>query len=58
LTKKPNSQGKVECGHAPFKEALQKWMAKKGRNNWLVGAFVVNQEINDVPLENHGNFSP
>jgi hypothetical protein len=33
-------------------------MAKKGRNNWLVGAFVVNQEINDVPLENHGNFSP
>ncbi len=48
----------MECGHAPFKEALQKWMAKKGRNNWLVGAFVVNQEITDVPLENHGNFSP
>jgi hypothetical protein len=56
--RKPNSQGKVERGHARFKEALQKWMAKKGRKNWLVGAFVVNKEINDVPLENCGNFSP
>ena len=33
-------------------------MAKKGRNNWLVGAFVVNKEINDIPLENRGSFSP
>jgi hypothetical protein len=48
----------VERGFTPFKEALQKGMAKKGRNNWLFGVFVVNIEINDVPLENHGNFSP
>jgi len=33
-------------------------MAKKGRNKWLVGAFVVNKEINNIPLENRGNFSP
>ena len=33
-------------------------MAKKGRNNWLVVAFVVNKEINNIPLENRGNFSP
>jgi hypothetical protein len=46
----------VERGFTPFKEALQKGMAKKGRNNWLFGVFVVNIEINDVPLENHGNF--
>jgi hypothetical protein len=32
-------------------------MAKKGWNNWLVGAFVVNKGINDIPLENRGNFS-
>jgi len=57
-SRKPNSQGKVERGHAPFKEALQKWRLKEGRRNWLVGAFVVNIEINDEPLENRGNFSP
>jgi hypothetical protein len=44
-TQKPNSQGKVERGRVPIKEALQKLVRKKGRNNWLVGAFVVNEEI-------------
>jgi hypothetical protein len=39
------TQGKIERGHALFKEALQKWMAKHG-TNWMIGAYVVNDEIN------------
>lgn len=50
-------QGKVEQGHVLFNKALQKWVRIKGRNNWLVGVFDVNKEINDVPLGNHGSFS-
>jgi len=47
----------VEQGHVLFNKALQKWVRIKGRNNWLVGVFDVNKEINDVPLGNHGSFS-
>jgi hypothetical protein len=53
----PQSQGKVERGHAPFKEALQKWMAKYG-TNWMIGAFVVNHEINQRAQWNRDNLSP
>jgi len=53
----PQMQGKVERGHAPFKEALQKWMAKHG-TNWMIGAFVVNHEINQRAQWNRENLSP
>jgi hypothetical protein len=53
----PQSQGKVERGHAPFKEALQKWMSKHG-SNWLIGAFIVNHEINQRAQWNWDNLSP
>jgi len=41
----PQTQGMVERGQKPFKEALQKWMAKHG-TNWMIGAYVLNHEIN------------
>jgi hypothetical protein len=51
------TQGKIERGHALFKEALQKWMAKHG-TNWMIGAYVVNDEINQWAQWNHDNLSP
>ncbi len=54
----PHSQGKIERGHASFKEALQKWMEKHGEN-WLLGAYVVNGQINQRTQFNRGDkFSP
>jgi N-formylglutamate amidohydrolase len=53
----PQTQGKVERGHAPFKEALQKWMAQHG-TNWMIGAHVVNHEINQQAQWNRDNLSP
>jgi hypothetical protein len=54
----PQSQGKIERGHATFKEALQKWMEKHG-DNWLLGAYVVNGQINQRTQYNRGDkFSP
>jgi hypothetical protein len=54
----PQSQGKVERGHATFKEALQKWMETYGEN-WVIGAYVVNHEVNKRSQYNRGEkFSP
>jgi hypothetical protein len=55
--RKPRSQGKIERGHYSFKENLQKWMKKNGKN-WIIGAFVVNKEMNQIPQWNRGGFSP
>ena len=56
--RKPSTQGKVERGHASFKENLQKWMDSTGNKNWLVGAYIVNAQMNQIPNENRGGFSP
>ena len=54
----PQSQGKIERGHASFKEALQKWMNRHG-DNWLLGAYVVNGQINQRSMFNRGDkYSP
>ncbi len=53
----PQSQGKVERGHAPFKEALQKWMAEHG-SKWMIGVFIVNDKINQRAQWNRDNLSP
>jgi hypothetical protein len=53
----PQSQGKVEKGHGPFKENLQKWMKEHKGKSWTVGAFVVNGQMNRVPQWNRGGFS-
>jgi hypothetical protein len=53
----PQSQGKVERGHAPFKEAIQKWMAQHGPN-WMIGVYIVNHEINQRAQWNRDNLTP
>jgi hypothetical protein len=54
----PQSQGKIERSHATFKNALQKWMKLTGDNNWVLGCYIVNAEMNQVPQWNRGGFSP
>jgi len=54
----PQSQGKIERSHATFKNALQKWMKSSGNNNWLIGCYIVNAELNQVSQYNRGGFSP
>jgi hypothetical protein len=53
----PQSQGKVERGHAPFKEGLQKRMTKHGPNRML-GCYVMNYEINQHVQWDRDNLSP
>ena len=53
----PQSQGKVERGHGPFKENLQKWMREHPGQSWTVGAYVVNGQMNRVAQYNRGGFS-
>ncbi len=45
----PQSQGSVERGNGPFKEALYKWIAdpENEKEHWAkVGIYVVNAKIN------------
>ncbi len=53
----PQSQGKVERGHGPFKENLQKWMREHPGESWTVGAYVVNGQMNRLAQYNRGGFS-
>jgi len=53
----PQSQGGVERGNAPFKEALQKWMQGNGKD-WTVGVFMVNAAINQHMSRVKGEYSP
>jgi len=54
----PELQGKIECGHSTFKEALQKWMEQHG-DNWIIGASIVNHTVNKHSQFSRGEkFSP
>jgi len=53
----PQSQGGIEHGNAPFKEALQKWM-QANNNNWPLGIYYVNVGMNQCPSCVKGNMSP
>ncbi len=54
----PQSQGKIERSHATFKNALQEWMSRTNNQNWVLGCYVVNAELNQVSQYNRGGFSP
>lgn len=54
----PQTQGKIERRHATFKENLQKWIDRTQNKNWLLGAYIVNAEMNQIPQWNCGGFSP
>jgi hypothetical protein len=56
--RRPQTQGKVERGHAHFKENLQKWMQKSNKTDWTIGAYVVNAQMNQITQQNRGDLSP
>ena len=54
----PQSQGAVERGNGPFKDALQKWRQEHPNDSWaLIGIFVVQDGLNKKPCRNKGNHS-
>jgi hypothetical protein len=55
----PESQGCVEQGNSPFKEALDVWISQNPGTSWAkVGAFVANGQINGGPSRQIGGKSP
>jgi hypothetical protein len=55
----PQSQGCVERGNGPFKEALDVWISQNPGVSWAeVGAYVVNGQINGRPSRQKGGRSP
>ena len=54
----PQSQGLIERGNGPFKDALQDWMRENKTNSWHKGAYVVNLQLNQRPHEARGNLTP
>jgi hypothetical protein len=56
--RKPSTQGSVEVSHRAFKDALVKWLDKKQEYNWLLGAYIVQCEVNNCPMRARGNISP
>ncbi len=55
----PQSQGCVERGNGPFKEALDVWISQNPSVSWAeVRAYVVNAQINDRSLRQKGGKSP
>lgn len=65
--RKPSTQGSVEVSHKAFKSALVKWLDKEKRENpmdrnagqdWIVGASVVQCEINNSPMKARNHTTP
>ncbi len=65
--RKPSTQGSVEVSHNAFKKALVKWLDKEKRENptdrsagqdWILGATVVQCEINNAPIKVHNHMTP
>lgn len=54
----PQSQGLIERGNGPFKDALQDWMRENKTNCWHRGAYVVNLQLNQRPHEARDNLTP
>jgi hypothetical protein len=56
--RKPSTQGSIEVSHRAFKAALVKWLDKKNTANWILGASVVQCEVNRYPMRSRGGLSP
>jgi len=54
----PQSQGFIERGNEPFKEALQNWMQDNNTSDWSVGCYIVQHQINLRPSESRSNQVP
>ena len=65
--RKPSTQGSVEVSHKAFQKALVKWLDKEKRENpedpnagqdWIVGASIVQCEINNAPMRVRNHTTP
>ncbi len=65
--RKPSTQGSVEVSHKAFQKALVKWLDKEKRENpedpnagqdWIVGASIVQYEINNAPIRVRNHTTP
>ena len=54
----PQSQGFIERGNGPFKEALQNWMQDNNTADWSIGCYIVQRQINLRPSESRSNQVP
>jgi hypothetical protein len=54
----PQSQGMIERGNKPFKDALQDWMQDNESTNWSLGAYIVQRQLNRRASEARGNTTP
>jgi hypothetical protein len=54
----PQSQGCIERGNAPFKDALSRWMDENQTSDWTLGAYIVNSRINQRAIESRANQTP
>lgn len=54
----PQSQGFIERGNGPFKEALQNWMQDNNTSDWSIGCYIVQRQINLRPSESRSNQVP
>jgi hypothetical protein len=55
--RKPLTRGSIEVSHKAFKVALVKWLDKKGTPDWVLGARIVQCEVNNCPMHSQGNIS-
>jgi hypothetical protein len=55
--RKPSMQGSVEVSHRAFKAALVKWLDKENTANWVIGASVVQCEVNHYHMRSHSGMS-
>jgi hypothetical protein len=58
MTKTPSSQGCIERGNAPFKEALSRWMEENATEDWTTGSYIVKEKINERVIQVRGNQAP
>jgi hypothetical protein len=42
----PQSQGFIERGNKPSKDALQDWMQDNSSENWSIGCYIVQYQMN------------
>ena len=56
--RKPSTQGSIEVSHRAFKTALCKWLDRTGSDDWIMGASIVQCEVNNCPMRVRGNISP
>ena len=56
--RKPSTQGSIEVSHRAFKTALVKWLDRTGSDDWIMGASIVQCEVNNCPMRVRGNISP